>query len=117
MQKGRITEGGPAVIFSDGSQSWYLHGERHRIGGPAIEFMNGAQAWFVSGLLHCEVGPALVGIDGTLAWYLNGREVPQEALLVEVGSRKPVSTMLAMRQKYLGVGGQRTVADQGRDAN
>jgi hypothetical protein len=65
--------------------------------------MNGAQAWFVSGLLHCEVGPALVGIDGTLAWYLHGKEIPQEALLVGISARKPVVTMLAMRQKYLGV--------------
>jgi hypothetical protein len=68
-----------------------------------MQFMNGAQAWFVDGLLHRDDGPALVGIDGTLAWYLNGREVPQEALLVGISVKKPVMTMLAMRQKYLGV--------------
>jgi hypothetical protein len=43
-------EDGPAVIWSDGSEFWYLHGQLHRIDGPAIEFPNGYKMWYIDGV-------------------------------------------------------------------
>ena len=38
--------GGPAVIWVDGYQEWYLHGKRHRIDGPAVILTDGTFEWW-----------------------------------------------------------------------
>lgn len=35
---------GPARIFPDGYQAWYLNGKRHRTGGPAIDWEMGIKS-------------------------------------------------------------------------
>ena len=40
----------PAVIYADGTQAWFLNGERHRENDqPAIIYADGTQQWFVNG--------------------------------------------------------------------
>jgi hypothetical protein len=41
-------EDGPAVIWNNGSKSWYLNGKRHREDGPAIELSNGYKSWYLN---------------------------------------------------------------------
>jgi hypothetical protein len=47
-------ENGPAVIWNDGSASWYFEGKRHRIDGPAIEYKDGRRYWYLHGKRYCE---------------------------------------------------------------
>src|ERR1700733_5439741 len=38
---------GPAKVWADGKQEWWIHGQRHRIEGPAVIANNGTRQWFV----------------------------------------------------------------------
>lgn len=40
---------GPAVLWSDGFQFWYLDGKPHRLGGPAQIYLMGTQYWYLDG--------------------------------------------------------------------
>ena len=64
--------GGPAVIRSDGSESWWEDGGLHRIGGPAVDRPDGPKEWWVNGERHRDDGPAYTEPDGTEAWWSNG---------------------------------------------
>jgi hypothetical protein len=61
-------------VWSDGSKSWFLNGNRHREDGPAIEWAGGSKYWYLNGKLHREDGPAIEWADGSKYWYLNGKE-------------------------------------------
>ena len=65
---------GPAVILSDGGESWWLDGMRHRVGGPADTWADGTQLWYQCGQMHRTDGPAAIHADGTKWWYKNGYE-------------------------------------------
>jgi hypothetical protein len=41
-------DNGPAVIYTNGYQSWWQHGSIHRDDGPAIEWGNGTSSWWVN---------------------------------------------------------------------
>jgi hypothetical protein len=41
----------------------------HREDGPAIVFENGDEAWYLDGLMHRVDGPALKNVDGSEDWY------------------------------------------------
>jgi hypothetical protein len=60
---------GPAMIFPNGDQVWYLHGQHHRLDGPAIErsFM---KCWKIFGKLHRVNLPAVIA-DDYQAYYQN----------------------------------------------
>ncbi len=64
--------GGPAVIWVDGYQEWYLHGKRHRIDGPAVTDGHGYEAWYLNGEEHRKDGPAVTDSDGRLEWWEHG---------------------------------------------
>ena len=64
---------GPAVIYSDGTETWYQHGKLHRLDGPAVIHANGSRSWFQDGLRHRTDGPAIVRADGSKVWYQNGK--------------------------------------------
>lgn len=53
-------------------------GERHRIGGPARIWSDGSQSYWVNGKLHRIDGPALIDLDGTLAYFMDGIEYTEE---------------------------------------
>jgi hypothetical protein len=65
---------GPAVVWSETEEEWYINGKRHRIDGPARITDFGSQ-WYVNGLLHREDGPAVIYTDGLVQeeWYRHGR--------------------------------------------
>jgi hypothetical protein len=44
----------PAFVWSNGDESWYKHGDLHRIDGPAIDWGN-EQQWYIDGeRIHCK---------------------------------------------------------------
>ena len=64
-------EDGPAVIHPDGTQFWHLNGKRHRKDGPAEIYPDGTKIWFLNGKRHREDGPAVISPDGSQEWWLN----------------------------------------------
>ena len=64
-------EDGPAVIYPDGEQHWYIHGQLHREDGPAIIFADGSRFWYINGKCHREDGPAVIYTSGQQYWCLN----------------------------------------------
>lgn len=41
---------GPAILYSDGSYTWYYHGKTHREnGGPAMTWKDGSCNWSIHG--------------------------------------------------------------------
>jgi hypothetical protein len=72
--------GGPAAIWTDGTQYWRLHDQLHRADGPAIIYTNGHQRWYQHDQLHRADGPALIYPDGSSAWYVQGCEITAEVL-------------------------------------
>jgi len=73
-------EDGPAVINTDGTQSWYVNGVRHREDGPAFININEHQEWFLNGKHHREDGPAVIWKDGKQAWFVNGNRISDEEI-------------------------------------
>ncbi len=64
-------EDGPAVIWNDGREDWYIDGKLHRIGGPAIKYASGDKTWYIDGQIHREDGPASTSSYFGNSWYLN----------------------------------------------
>jgi hypothetical protein len=69
----RHREDGPAIIYPNGSEEWWLHGEHHRDDGPAFIYADGTEEWWLHGKLHREDGPAIIYADGTEEWWLNNK--------------------------------------------
>ena len=66
----------PTEIWKDGTQVWKNeNGELHREDGPAIIFPDGIQHWFINGNFHREDGPAVIYPDGRQYWYINGYDI------------------------------------------
>jgi hypothetical protein len=36
---------GPAIVWADGTQEWWVEGQLHRVDGPAIIYADGDQVW------------------------------------------------------------------------
>ncbi len=68
-------EDGPAVIKVSGLIKYYQRGQLHREDGPAIIYPNGMQCWYIDGKRHREDGPAIVGPDGSQVWYRHGERI------------------------------------------
>ena len=71
-------EDGPAVEYSDGSKSWYIHGERHREDGPACEYSCGTKWWYKHGKAHREDGPAYEKANGYKYYWLEDIEYTEK---------------------------------------
>jgi hypothetical protein len=71
---------GPASIWSDGTQVWYLNGEWHRVDEPAVIHEDGAQWWYQHGVRHRVDGPAVIRKDGHHGWHVQGQEITGEVL-------------------------------------
>jgi hypothetical protein len=69
----------PAIIWPDGTQQWYRHGEIHRCNDlPAdinVDDGNGNRTmrWYRHGSLHRVNGPAVIWFEGSMFWYQYGR--------------------------------------------
>lgn len=70
-------EDGPAVILIDGTQDWWVNGEKHRVDGPAVILPGYFQAWYLHNKLHRGNGPAVEWAHGYKEWWLNGKEYDQ----------------------------------------
>jgi hypothetical protein len=46
---GYHNKSGPAIVWEDGSQVWYINGKLHRTDGPAYIDINGHREWYVNG--------------------------------------------------------------------
>ncbi len=65
---------GPTRITDKGSLIWEdSDGLYHREDGPAIIYPNGTERWFYHGQYHRTDGPAITTEDGTIAWFLHNR--------------------------------------------
>jgi len=71
----RHREDGPAVIRANGAQEWFINDKWHRDNGPAVILANGTQEWWINDKRHREDGPAIIRADGTQKWYKNGKQV------------------------------------------
>jgi hypothetical protein len=65
-------DGGPAIIYSNGTKIWMQDGKRHREVGPAVTKKNGSVAYYENNLLHREDGPAVINEFGIEVWYFEG---------------------------------------------
>jgi hypothetical protein len=64
-------------MLSDGSKSWYKHGERHRENDlPAVIWSNGDMYWYQHGKLHRETDAAVICHSGVKSYYLDGKQYP-----------------------------------------
>ena len=45
-------EDGPAIIYENGNQDWWLNGLQHRESGPSDEYTNGDKFWFYKDKLY-----------------------------------------------------------------
>ena len=66
-------DNGPAIIFADGTQSWYKNGKCHRENGPALIGFIGIQEWYKNGELHRKDGPSVIYADGRKEHWENGK--------------------------------------------
>lgn len=71
----------PAVIWYDGTKSWYQNGLLHRLNGPAIEYLDGSKYWCQNGLLHRLNGPAIEWNNGSKKYFIDGRQYTHDSLL------------------------------------
>ena len=56
-------------------------GEYHNTKGPAVIFDNGTQMWFLRGRVHREDGPAVIHKDGKIAYYLNDQFITSDPFI------------------------------------
>ena len=60
----------PTEILIDGTKIWRNErGEIHREDGPAVIYPNGKQCWYINGKFHREDGPAFISYGGTSVHY------------------------------------------------
>lgn len=62
---------GPVVEFWDGSEEWWLNGQRHRTDSPSYIGSDGRKEWRQHGKLHRLDGPALMYPGGCSMWWIN----------------------------------------------
>jgi hypothetical protein len=74
-------------------------GQYHREGGPAIVWENGSQVWYINGKIHRENGPAYIDINGYKEWYLNDEKYHDNKSFQEAASITD-EDMLAMILTY-----------------
>jgi hypothetical protein len=69
--------GGPAIIYENGTEEWWVNGFLHREDGPAIryasegDYFEGGEEWYLNGLMHRTDGPALKNRFKE-EWWQNG---------------------------------------------
>jgi hypothetical protein len=80
------SDNGPALVFPDGSNEWYLNGKRHRIDGPAIKYADGSKSWYLNGRKHRTDGPAIEWANGREEWWVNGSQYESQEAINEIHS-------------------------------
>jgi hypothetical protein len=68
------------VIDEDGTKRWRnKDGHLHREDGPAIVYKDGTQFWWLNDKLHREDGPAVIFPDGGEYFYLIDKRYTEDA--------------------------------------
>ena len=63
---------GPAIIYADGTQVYYIEGQWHRTDGPAVIYPDGGVEYYKNDEYHREDGPAVIYPDGTEEYWVDG---------------------------------------------
>jgi hypothetical protein len=64
---------------AQGTLRWYnAKGWLHRDDGPAKIYADGDQEWYINGKVHRLTGPAVITTKGDQYWYVNGVDITQE---------------------------------------
>ena len=66
------------ITEADGTQSWTVDGELHRIDGPALIHADGSECWYQYGERHRLDGPAIIRSNGYQFWFINGNEITED---------------------------------------
>jgi len=66
---------GPAVIYTNGQEEWWINGQRHRLDGPAVICPDGQVEWYINGKRHRLDGPAVIYPDGVKEWWKHGNRI------------------------------------------
>ena len=64
---------GPAVIYADGSKTYWINDQLHNSDGPAIVHADGSIEYWINDQLHNSDGPAIVYVDGHKEHYIKGK--------------------------------------------
>ena len=70
-------EDGPAKIWFDGSEHWYMNGCLHKNDGPAI-ITEHCKRWYVNGDRHRLDGPAVEFDNGEVVYYINDKFIKRK---------------------------------------
>jgi len=68
-------DSGPAIIYPNGAESWFINGLKHRDNLPAYISPTGHKEWWVDDALHRIDGPAIERADGTRQWHIFGNDI------------------------------------------
>jgi hypothetical protein len=68
---------GPAVIYSYGTEMYFVDDKRHRIGGPAYINPDGTQMYFEDNKCHRMGGPAVIRPGGAKEYFIYGKRITE----------------------------------------
>ena len=67
------------IINILGAKEWLNeHGQLHRTDGPALIYPNGTQRWFIHGKPHRIDGPAVIRSNGSTYWFIHGNQLTED---------------------------------------
>ena len=99
------------VIDEKGNKFWYNEdGKYHREDGPAVIWNDGSKTWYKNGLCHREDGPAVECVIDGPSWYLDGdyltktqfMDIKNKAKRIEMNKTKVVKMTMAEVNKMAG---------------
>lgn len=98
-------------IDNKGNKFWYnKEGKYHREDGPAVIWKDGSKTWYKDGLPHRDDGPAVEDIIDGPAWYLDGDYLTKTQFMditnvtkrIEMNKTKVVKMTMAEVNKMAG---------------
>ena len=66
---------GPAVIYDDDYKAYWINDQRHNPNGPAVVYSDGHKEYWINDQRHNPNGPAVVCASGYKAYYINGKRL------------------------------------------
>jgi hypothetical protein len=87
------TKGTIKHTTENGTETWRLNGELHRVNGPARIWSDGVADWYRDGVLHRIDGPAR-DWDGDNWWYVRGNPIFTYEELQEVTELSEADVLL-----------------------
>jgi len=69
---------GPAKIYPDGGEEYWVNGRLHRIDGPALNYSSGYKGYFINDSPHRLDGPAIIWPSGYKEYWINGKRLTKK---------------------------------------